>query len=291
MKSLEVNYRSQRNIIEFNNAFFQTAASITSDQAIEELDAQGAEATTKAEAADIKNAYNDVVQKVPPKRENAGLVDIRLLPTDNYDEQMILQVKEIVEQLMEQGTPPGKIAILARKNKIISRLAEWFQQNPIMVNGQEVMAPMVSDEAFRLDASLAVNTIVTAMYVLVNPTDMLAMAALVKAYRKVCLGNEEATDTELFVGTDDLRTLLPTDMVDHWDEFLSMPIIDLAERLYQTFNLARIEGQSAYMCAFFDQLSKYLQRHVASISDFLTEWDNILCAKSIHSDERMAFAF
>lgn len=59
------------------------------------------------------------------------------------------------------------------------------------------MAPMVSDEAFRLDASLAVNTIVTAMYVLVNPTDMLAMASLVKAYRKVCLGNEEATDTEL----------------------------------------------------------------------------------------------
>lgn len=286
VKSLEVNYRSQRNIIEFNNAFFQTAASITSDQAIEELDAQGAEATTKAEAADIKNAYNDVVQKVPPKRENAGLVDIRLLPTDDYDEQMILQVKEIVEQLMEQGTPPGKIAILARKNKIISRLAEWFQQNPIMVNGQEVMAPMVSDEAFRLDASLAVNTIVTAMYVLVNPTDMLAMASLVKAYRKVCLGNEEATDTELFVGTDNLRTLLPTDMVDHWDEFLSMPIIDLAERLYQTFNLARIEGQSAYMCAFFDQLSKYLQRHVASISDFLTEWDNILCAKTIHSDEK-----
>ena len=48
VKSLEVNYRSQRNIIEFNNAFFQTAASITSDRAIEELDAQGAEATTKA---------------------------------------------------------------------------------------------------------------------------------------------------------------------------------------------------------------------------------------------------
>lgn len=286
VKPLEVNYRSQRNIIDFNNAFFQKAASVTSDQALAELSEQGAERATMTEAADIRKAYDDVVQKVPEKREKTGLVDIRLLPRDDYEEQMILQVKGIVEQLLEQGTPPGKIAVLVRANKTISRLAEWFQQNPIVVNGEKLMAPMVSDEAFRLDASLAVNTIVTAMYVLVNPTDMLAMATLGKAYRKVCIGNESTTDTELFVGTDDLRTLLPSDMVDHWDELLSMPIIDLAERLYKAFNLAKLDGQSAYMCAFFDQLSKYLQRHVASIGDFLTEWDNVLCSKSIHSDEK-----
>ncbi len=286
VKTLETNYRSQRNIVEFNNAFFDVAANFTAQMVSDELQQQGADPELQAEAADIRTAYADVQQKVPEKRVRQGLVSVKLLPHDDYDDRMIEQVKSAVEQLLANGTPPGKIAILVRKNKNITSLAEWFQQNPITVNGQQLMAPMVSDEAFRLDASLAVNTIVTAMYVLVNPADTLAMSTLVKAYRKVCMADDMLTDADLFVGTDDLRALLPAGMNEHWDELLSMPIVDLAEQLYKVFNLSRVDGQSAYLCAFFDQLSKYLQRHVAGIKDFLDEWNNNICSKPIHSDEQ-----
>ncbi len=285
VKPLLVNYRSQRNIINFNNTFFERAAKITTQHLVADLQQQGASAEVMAEARDVANAYADVRQEVPEKRPDAGQVSVRLLPSDDYEEQMILMVKDIIEQLLAGGTPPGKIAVLVRKNKHIALLAEWFQQHPINVGGQEMMAPMVSDEAFRLDASLAVNTIVTAMHVLVNPTDTLAMANLVKAYRKVCLGNDQLTDSQIFIEDEELRTQLPTDMSEHWNELLSMPIIDLAERLYKDFELSRLDGQSAYMCAFFDQLAKYLQRHVAGVSEFLDEWDANLCGKSIHSDE------
>ncbi len=286
VKSLETNYRSQRNIVDFNNAFFDIASRITAQNIFDELQQQGATPELLDEAADVKTAYGDVRQKVPEKRGKQGLISTKLLPSNDYEEQMIEQVKTTVEHLLADGTPPRKIAILVRKNKHITLLAEWFQQHPINVNGREFMAPMVSDQAFRLDASLAVNTIVNAMYVLVYPTDTLAMATLVKAYRKVCLDNRLLTDAELFVETDDLRSCLPADMNENWDELLSMPIIDLAERLYKAFDLSRLDGQSAYLCAFFDQLAKYLQRHVAGIKDFLDEWDSVICSKTIHSDEQ-----
>jgi len=286
VKPLEVNYRSQRNIINFNNTFFKVAAKMTTQQILSDLQEQGASNNVKAEALEVEKAYADVCQEVPEKRPLSGQVSVRLLPSEDYGEQMIMQVKSIVEQLLSGGTPPGRIAVLVRKNKHIALLAEWFQQHPITVGGQELMAPMVSDEAFRLDASLAVSTIITAMRVLISPNDTLALANLVKAYRKVCLGNDKLSDTNIFIDAEDLRSQLPADVIDHWEELLSMPIIDLAERLYKDFELSRLDGQSAYMCAFFDQLAKYLQRHVAGVSEFLDEWDANLCGKSIHSDEQ-----
>ncbi len=285
-KTLGVNYRSQRNIVYFNNAFFTAAARITQQQATDDLTAQGASPARKTEAEAITKAYADVCQNVPEKRSNEGLVSIRMLPQDDYEQMMIREVKAIVEQLLEQGTPPETIAILVRKNSFITQLAEWFQQNPITVNGKEVWVPMVSDEAFRLDASQAVCTIITAMHVLAHPDDNLATATLAKAYQNITHRKEgpAATDSHLFVGQDDLRPLLPSDMTQHWDELLAMPLIDLAERLYSAFELARLDGQSAYMCAFFDQMAKYLQRHVASIDDFLDEWQAHMCSKAIHGD-------
>lgn len=287
IKTLGTNYRSERNIVCFNNAFFWHAARLTAGIAVTDLTEKGLTPSDEVsrQAAAIETTYDDVVQKVPDKKKEEGSITVRLLPHDDYDDRMIQQVKDTVEQLLSQGTPPHDIAVLVRKNKFIEMLAEWFQQNPITVNGQQIMAPMVSDEAFRLDASLAVNVITGAMRVLINPTDSLAVATLVKAYHKVCLGDEQATDTQLFVGREQLSELLPREMTEQRDELLATPVIDLAERLYKIFNLNRLSGQSAYLCAFFDQLSKFLQKHVAGIREFLKEWDDNLCGKSIHSDK------
>lgn len=78
--------------------------------------------------------------------------------------------------------------------------------------------------------------------------------------------------------------MLPTDYVVDRTALLSMPLIDLAERLYELFKLDRFSEQNAYVCAFFDQLSNYLKRHIGGIDDFLDNWDEELCSKSIHSD-------
>lgn len=259
VKTLDTNYRSQRNIVNFNNSFFNAAASSLS-----------------VDAPIIKEAYSDVAQKVPDSKLEAGKVVVKLLPSKDYDNLMISQVRQIIESLLSNGIQCNDIAIIVRKNKHIRSIADYFLHNPVVVDGEPRMLKMVSDEAFRLDASQAVNTIVNAMRYLVNPEDGLTEAFLAKSF----LGKElEPTSAHTYM------PMLPQEFVTSRTELLSMPLIDLAERLYGLFRLDRLGDQNAYVCAFFDQLSNYLKRHVAGITDFLEEWDENLCSKSIHSAE------
>ena len=290
IKTLDTNYRSKRNIIRFNNAFFKIAAKTTSDDALAELHELGAPSTLLQEALDIRRAYDDVVQKVSPKQlgedeAHAGSVTVRLLSKDDYENRVIAEVKQLLEHLLEAGIPPKKIAILIRKKKHIRLLANYFQQNPITVNGKLQMVSMVSDEAFRLSASLAVCTIVRAMYLLSHPDDKLAAAALAKAYHKICNEEKPTDDSGLFVGNDDPFKSLPTEITEQREALLSTPLIDMAEQLFRIFKLDRLDGQSAYMCAFFDHLSLFMQNHVANVEEFIKEWEDSISDKTIHSDE------
>lgn len=273
VKSLDTNYRSQRNVVQFNNDFFNAAA-----------------ASLSVDAPIIKEAYSDVTQKVPDSKPEAGQVVVKLLPSNDYDGLMISQVKEIIESLLSKGVQSNDIAIIVRKNKHIRLIADYFLHNPVVVDGEPCLLKMVSDEAFRLDASQAVNTIVNAMRYLVNPDDGLTEAFLAKSFQGKELEPANACRKTGQEGkphspSHAYMLMLPQEFVADRTELLSMPLIDLAERLYCLFRLDRLGDQNAYVCAFFDHLSNYLKRHVAGITDFLEEWDENLCAKSIHSAE------
>ncbi|MDY6241048.1 MAG: UvrD-helicase domain-containing protein [Prevotella sp.] len=283
VEPLKTNYRSDRNIIGFNNAFFTAAANHITDETVRNLTEQRAPESLIAEAEEIRTAYADVEQLVPDSKPAVGRVEVTLLPAKDYDEQMIAGVQQTIEHLLELHTPEDKIAVIVRRNKHIKLLASYFLHHPVTVNGQPVMLNMVSDEAFRLDASLAVNIIVKAMRLLIAPDDRLTEAFLVKAYRQIV--SPKDSDAELFVGKETLTQELPQEMTTKRDWLLSLPLIDLAEQLYAIFRLNELAHQSAYVCAFFDEMANFVNRHVAGIEEFLEEWDTNLCAKSIHSDE------
>ncbi len=71
-------------------------------------------------------------------------------------------------------------------------------------------------------------------------------------------------------------------------EYLEMPLFDLTERLFAELKLGEIKDmikQTAYICTFYDCLSKYLTDNSSDITGFLKEWDNTYSPeKSIHSD-------
>lgn len=72
------------------------------------------------------------------------------------------------------------------------------------------------------------------------------------------------------------------------DNLLQKPLFDLVEALYVHFQLGKQEllaSQSAYVCAFYDQLCTYLSENSSDIDSFLDEWNNSLHSKSIRSDK------
>ena len=266
IRTLDTNYRSLRRIITFNNAFFQTAAEL-------EHIALG----DSPETEQLKRAYADVSQNVPEKRDDSGFVNIRLLSGDNYQEQVLQEIIDIVNTLKEKGIQPNKMAILVRSNALIPLIAQYF-----MAELPEIR--IVSDEAFRLDASEAVNILIHALRLLTHPQDELTKAYLAIAYqRKVC--RQAVFDHDSLLAGRPLELLLPEAFVLHTNELTAMPLYELVEKLYAIFGLEQLTEQSAYVCAFFDHLSAFVSENSTDIDTFLSLWEDELCGKTIQGDE------
>ena len=266
---LKTNYRSERGIITFNNAFFRQAA---------DLEYATQRELGESEAKQLQRAYADVEQQIPAKRQSGGYVDIRLLPgSDDYQELTLQHIAQTIGDLISQGIRQQDIAILVRANASIPHIAHYFME-------QMPQVTIVSDEAFRLDASQAVCLLVNALRLLIHPDDLLTKAAIVRTYHCDVLG-EHDEENDLLLSTTDLDSHLPEDYIAHFDQLLSLPLYDLVERLYAIFGLETLDTQSAYVSAFYDRLSDYVNENATDISDFLREWDETLCSKTIQSDE------
>jgi len=243
IRTLETNYRSSRHIVSFNNAFFAKAALLEEVQ-----------------------AYGDVQQEVPSGKPDTGYVCLTLLPADDYQQATLDRLIDHVSALLDRGVKPTDIAILVRTNSQIPIIANYFMEQLPEVR-------IVSDEAFRLDASPAVQTIIQALRLLTHPDDQISRAFLAKAF----------TGMPLHQGLLDER--LPEAFIAHTDELLRLPLYELVERLYGIFRLQEMEGQTAYLCAFYDQVASYANEQSTDILTFLSEWDETLCAKTIQSPE------
>ena len=245
IETLGYNYRSQRNVVMFNNAFFVRAAQEEKIAAYQK---------------------EDVEQKVPEKKGNEGYVQLSLLPAADYQERTLSLLCEQIGELIGKGIAPTDIAILVRTNSQIPLIANYFMEYLPEVS-------IVSDEAFRLDASTAVLVIIQALRLLTNPDDKITEAYLAQFCSQQPLheGNNE--------------TKLPKEFSEHRQELLSLPLYELAERLFLLFNLQRFDNQTAYLCAFYDQVSNYVSEQATDISAFLREWDERICATTIQSNE------
>ena len=266
IRTLSTNYRSQRNIIEFNNSFFRTAAEF------EYLTLQD-----NSEASALQRAYADVEQAVPDGLENNGHINIQLLPADEYQEKTFERIADIVCELHDKGVKSSEIAILVRTNAYIPLIADYFTKHLPDIR-------IVSDEAFRLDASIAINLLIEALHLITHPDDMLAKADIVKLYQCYVL-NTGIDDNELLLSKNPLDEQLPEAYINHFEELMNLSLYELTERLYTIFELHRLEGQSAYLCAFYDQLMNFTNENATGIDAFVTEWQENLCSKTIQSDE------
>ena len=88
---LKKNYRSERNVITFNNHFFSHAA---------ELEYQEQQELNPEEAEQLKRAYADVVQEIPEGREATGEVSVTLLPAEDYQMITLQQVADTISELI-----------------------------------------------------------------------------------------------------------------------------------------------------------------------------------------------
>lgn len=273
VRSLQTNYRSEKNIVDFNNVFFSIAAK---KEYYNELDIN-----TEETAKELMAAYEDVHQTSKDKSKGKGFVRVTLLPKEEYKENMLNVVEECVDELMAAGIPLNKIAVLIRYNDDISLIADYF-----MTKRPELK--IVSDEAFRLESSLSVSIIIQALNFLIHPDDVLIKAGLAMAYQRNIL-KTTVPDGEIltnFISDEQLSNkLLPEKFVAQYKDLPGKPLLDIIEDIYSAFELDKLEGQNAYICAFYDQVSDFVGNNSSNINLFIEDWNASIHRKTIQSDE------
>lgn len=301
---MKVNYRSSRNVVVFNNSFFEFANRAEAERLRGE--AEGLRGSVPAaacksllgQAGEIEKAYDGLSQEVPEWRPAEGRVEIDLIPEktddgESYDDRILEMLRHTISQLVDhQHVELKDIAILSRSRSEISHIVDYFMSFP------DNPVKMVSDEAYQLQASPAVNLIVTALRVVANPGDIYYVALLAHLYQRFRCGNEddlsqmampvvgnrgETGGMEVYL--EHLVSFLPRGFYNNLGRTSVMPLVDMVEEIRSVFGLNDWDSQTAYLCCLSDQLSRYVQDNPGNVADFLRLWDESLCSKSITGSE------
>lgn len=268
-EKLDYNFRSKKNIIDFNNTFFPQAA-----QALDNIDSNA--------RFSLKDIYRDVRQ-FTHKTAQEGYARVTLFTKkgnsapEDYEQRMTTDMITHIRSLIEQGLTTQDFAILVRKKDHAERLLQWFHH-------QAPEIKLVSDEAFLLESSIAVQMIVSALFVLndtrhLNP---IPERYLMMHYHNDVLGQPLPM---LTIATAQAEELLPEAFTQHRQELAQLPLYLLCERLYQIFQLHRIPGQDTYIFTFMDELQNHLRSNPSDIHTFLKAWDESIHNHSIPAGE------
>jgi len=286
-QSLDFNYRSEKQVVAFNNDFFSEAGRILNDKCREEL--------FDSIDSPFSMAYNaeNVNQKTPEKADS-GYVSIDFLQdgeTENYKEAVLSNVLEKIQLLQRTGIRAGDICILVRYNNQIRGIADYFSSQkadyPDLTAGNYLN--IISNEAFQLNSSLSIRIIIEALKTIAYPDDPVNNANLAYLLKNTCHPALDAgTPEELKIA--DLRFAMPSMTTDTPAlatdaKATAMPLLELISYLYRFYGLEKIEGQSAYLFFFFDAVTDYLKTHPADAHSFLSFWDEELSQKTIPAGE------
>lgn len=267
VETLKTNRRSETNVIRFNNNLFNAAVEYLNMLHLKEL---------QEDCHPLQRAYADVAQE-SPRTEAKGYIKATFLEPDeehDYTELTILSLGEEVQRLLEAGVKLNDITILVRKNKNIPPIADYFDKT--------MHLSVVSDEAFRLDASQAICMLIDALRYLSNPEDKVACASLMMNYESGIKKQGGDWDSLLTAKPEEA---LPEAFVTGMETLRLMPLYELLEELFSLFEMKRIEEQDAYLFSFFDAVTEYLQNNSSDLDAFIRYWNETLCNKTIPSGE------
>ncbi|MCQ2096129.1 MAG: UvrD-helicase domain-containing protein [Bacteroidaceae bacterium] len=245
-QEMDTNYRSAERIIKFNNILFSKILETVSSD-------------------DVRTAYADVKQNVPDNHIGDGYVHIDILPKEDYKAMTLSCIKATIDNLLGQGIRQQDITLLLRTNSQISSISTYLSENATDIR-------VVSDEAYRLDSSVAVNTIILALRTIANPDDRLTIMSLLVT--RGCKEPYLFTDSEI-------EAHLPSGFYGNLDRLALIPLVELCHMIYGMFGLSEAKGQDAYLMCFHDRLNEYAADSSIDLPSFLRWWDESLCSVNI----------
>lgn len=261
---LNDNWRSDKEIIEFNNFFFKESSEILQCKLNEQLD----EANQKEEYENlytiISKAYSDVMQNVA-RKDSKGYVRLEFLETDETveDEEsasaQMLSLERMVddiEDLQHRNFQARQICILVRDKKEERCVVEHLLKYKNSENRNEnICYDIISQEGLLVGIGSSVRFILALMHLILNPEDKIQQNILKIEARKLDISEKEIAEN--------LVTTIALGQVS---------LFELTEHLVREFNLGEIISETIFIQSFQDIVFKYSGNKSADLNSFIQWW-------------------
>ena len=273
-ETLKDNWRSCRNIVEFNNALFTTLPGVLQAVYNEALSVSSlSEEQRAAFFTKIMSAYDKSFQQVPPPfMQKDGHVRIEFLSGDNekdWKEEALGRLPGVLEKLQDNGYALKDIAILVRTNQegaqVADTLLAYKEEHPSNRYNYDI----ISDEALFVSGSTAVRFMVSLLRYLKNPEDRTNGQIALYSYQ--VLKGRFGVETPAF----------PPEVVSVLQILSRQSLYEITEGLFRLFADDFPENEQVFVQAFLDMVSEYTQKESADLNRFLKWWDETGCRKTI----------
>ncbi|ULQ51689.1 UvrD-helicase domain-containing protein [Flavihumibacter fluvii] len=311
--SLQENYRSRRNIIDFNNYLFNTAPQLLQANFNREMSAVDDAVIQQRLSANgyfhvIGDAYGDAMQLAPESCKDGGLVNLRFFEKaesrtpSSWRPEAESGLCELIDQLIvDRGFDPAQITLLTRGNKDARYLIDLLLQYQ-QTAASRVKYGLVSTDALVVNNSPAIQLLLAALRYLINEKDTLSLAELVQA-NAIRLQLDLSNIDWYRIESNYALQQLPEAFRLKRKYLLQGGLYECVEELISIFSIDEWTAEQAYTLAFRDLVNLFSHRGKADIRDFLDWWQeeglnkalpmssavNAIQVMTIHKSKGLAF--
>ena len=245
-KILDQNYRSKREVIEFNNAVFKL----------------------------LSGSLNEKYRRIYDKQEQGfnalntgGFVQVEFISEEKElsREQHMNRTYETILQLQGNNYKLKDIVILVRKNTDGSEMANYLTEKKI---------PVISSDSLLLSNSQQINFIHSLLKYLANDSDTITHAEIIE-YLVVMNYIDQATldGTLLLKNKVGLVAVFELAQVHFNQQYLSkLALYELCEELIRIFKLNK--QPNAYLQFFLDEVLNFTTKKNNNLNDFIEYWED-----------------
>ncbi len=263
IKNLNINYRTDANIIDFNNDVFGEGINSFANT-IEDLDPEQIDL--------IKGVFSDSKQNYEEKQIGKGEVRCRFVVGSNRSECDPRIKENIIEEIdyyLDKGYRKSDIAILTRNNINIGEIANYLTENEYNV---------VSDFAFSFASSKSLNLIIDSLRYISNKGNSVSLFNI----KRSIIGDEKAF-TQSIGSVNEIPEELS--WLNNREGLLNKPLFELVVYIIKHLNLDKDETELSFITSFCDKLQDYTSGNTSDISSFLKYWDEDLVDSKISINE------
>ncbi|MDR0347876.1 MAG: UvrD-helicase domain-containing protein [Tannerella sp.] len=276
-KTLDENWRSCRNIVEFNNTFFTVAPAL-----LQQIYNQGLETSALTPeqrsmyAGKIISAYAKSIQRVSPLylcRE--GHVRIEFLPDEegkSWKQEAMLRLPSLIAQLQQHGFELRDIAVLVRTR------AEGIIAADTLLACKEKHArtdhpfsyDIISEDALMICSSSAVRFMVSMIQYASKPDDSVAGQFAQMAYTVMCRKKHASAGAGQM--TADTGFPFTPEMLHVIRQLSCHSFYEMAEGIYRMFKPDVPDNELIFVQAFLDSVADLAEREPVDTDSMLQWW-------------------